>query len=144
RYRALFRLFFGRYGRERWESLPYSLLLEKLHRLPDGDLEFLRGQGFFKVTVPEEFGGLDWWKAEYYLLCYLSARFADMAQALTIQVNDTLGTVPLLTAYYGDLPRARRDLEAFLAQPSSFALPAERQKLAEALRRSPALRLISG
>src|SRR5439155_23461422 len=106
RYRALFGRFFARYARQSWEGLSYPQLLEKIHRLPDGDLEFLRREGFLKVTVPEAFGGSGWWKAEYYLLTYMSGRFADMAQALTIQVNNTLGTVPLLTGYDGDLPRA--------------------------------------
>src|SRR5581483_6051507 len=49
RYRSLFGIFFPRYGRALWDGVPYPQRIDELHRLPEGDREFLRDQGFFKV-----------------------------------------------------------------------------------------------
>ncbi|MBI3911172.1 MAG: acyl-CoA dehydrogenase family protein [Armatimonadetes bacterium] len=105
-----------RYREQLWDGLPYPRLLARTHRIPPADLEWLRDQGFFRVTIPRDLDGLGWRRAEYYLLCHISGRQADMAQMLTLQVNDTLGTVPILIGLQ-QLSGARRELEEWPAEP---------------------------
>ncbi len=143
-YERLDPLFRERYVGTLWDGLPYREALDQRHRVPAEDLQFLKDLGCFAVTVPQEFGGSEWSKAAYYLLTYCSARHADMAQALTIQVNNTLGTVPILSGLRGDLARARTEIAAFLTESAGWTLAGgEAAAHAKALRRSPALRLFT-
>src|SRR5262249_7514075 len=41
-------------------------------------------------------------------------RLADVAMALTIQVNSSLGTTPILLAHDKDLPKARKEVGLFV------------------------------
>jgi alkylation response protein AidB-like acyl-CoA dehydrogenase/electron transfer flavoprotein alpha/beta subunit len=104
-YGRLRQLFTERYRERLWDGLPYPRMLERLHRLPPEELAFLHAQGFMRRTIPVEFGGEGRLKAEYYLLTYLVARLGDFSTALTIQVNSTLGSLPLLHG----LEEARRE-----------------------------------
>jgi electron transfer flavoprotein-quinone oxidoreductase len=95
-YDRLRALFTARYRERRWDGLSYQRLLERLHRLPPEELTFLHEQGLMRRPIPPEFGGEGALKARYFLLTYLVARLGDFSTALTIQVNSTLGTLPLL------------------------------------------------
>ncbi|MBV9124874.1 MAG: FAD-binding protein, partial [Planctomycetes bacterium] len=94
------------FGRPREKGLPYERYLEQRHRPDPEDLDFCRDHGFFRMMIPPEFGGEGRSKAEYYLLTTNANRLADVALSLTIQVNTSLGTTPVLFGLYKDLPKA--------------------------------------
>jgi alkylation response protein AidB-like acyl-CoA dehydrogenase/electron transfer flavoprotein alpha subunit len=95
------------------DGLVYERYIERQHRPDAADLDFLRRQGFFRMPIPPALGGVGRSKAEYYLLTTNTHRLADVAVSLTIQVNSSLGTTPVLAARDKDLPKAKKDLEAF-------------------------------
>jgi len=99
------------FGQQR-NGMVYERYLEEQHRPDAADLEFLRQQGFFRMPIPKELGGEGRSKADYYLLTVNTHRLADAAISLTIQVNSSLGTTPVLLARDKDLPRAQKDLAA--------------------------------
>jgi len=92
----------------------YERYIEHRHRLDSTDLDFCRRHGFFRMTIPKELGGEDRPKIDYYLLTLNAQRLADVALSLTIQVNTSIGTTPVLLARDKDLPKALKELEAFL------------------------------
>ena len=79
-------------------GMVYERYLEVQHRPDAADLDFLREQGFFRNPIPKELGGEQRSKADYYLLTVNTHRLADAAISLTIQVNSSLGTTPVLLA----------------------------------------------
>jgi alkylation response protein AidB-like acyl-CoA dehydrogenase len=87
----------------------YERYLEEKHRPDPADLDFLREHGFFRMPIPKELGGEGRSKADYYLLTVNTHRLADAAISLTIQVNSSLGTTPVLLARDKDLPKAIKD-----------------------------------
>jgi electron transfer flavoprotein-quinone oxidoreductase len=88
------------------DGLPYERYLEKQHRPDAADLEFCRRHGFFRMPIPKELGGAGSSKLAYYLLTTNTNRIADVCLSLTIQVNSSLGTTPVLLARGKDLPKA--------------------------------------
>jgi electron transfer flavoprotein-quinone oxidoreductase len=103
----------------RGDGLPYERHIEKQHRPSAADLDFCRRHDFFRMTIPEALGGVGRPKVEYYLLTTNTQRFADVAVSLTIQVNTSLGTTPVLLARNYDLPRAQKDLGIFVGDPAA-------------------------
>jgi alkylation response protein AidB-like acyl-CoA dehydrogenase/electron transfer flavoprotein alpha/beta subunit len=93
----------------------YERYIEHQHRPDAADLDFCRRHGFFRMTIPEELGGEGRPKIDYYLLTTNAQRLADVAISLTIQVNTSIGTTPVLLARDKDLPKAVKDLEGFLS-----------------------------
>jgi electron transfer flavoprotein-quinone oxidoreductase len=102
------------FGRLRANGLPFERRIEQQHRPDLEDLDFCRRHGFFRTLIPRELGGEDRQKADYYLLTTNAQRLADVAISLTIQVNSSLGTTPILLARDKDLPKARKDLGRFV------------------------------
>ncbi len=102
------------FGRPR-DGLPYERYIEQRHRPDAADLDFCRRHGFFRMPIPRDLGGEGRRKAEYYLLTGATQRLVDVAISLTIQANTSIGTTPILLARDKDLPRARKEVEAFLA-----------------------------
>ena len=95
------------------DGLNYERYIESHHRPSQEDLEYCRQHGYFRMPIAGEFGGEGATKAHYYLLTTRANRQADVALSLTIQVNSSLGTTPVLMAYSKDLPKAAKDVEAF-------------------------------
>jgi electron transfer flavoprotein-quinone oxidoreductase len=91
----------------------YERYIEYRHRPDLEDLNFCRENGFFRMLIPKEQGGEGRPKIDYYFLTTHAQRLADFAISLTIQVNTSLGTTPVLLAWTRDLPKAIRELEAF-------------------------------
>jgi alkylation response protein AidB-like acyl-CoA dehydrogenase/flavin-dependent dehydrogenase/ferredoxin-like protein FixX len=110
RFRTLFAEYFGR---PRADGLAYERHVEKQHRPDPEDLDFCRLHGFFRMPIQESLGGEGRPKVDYYLLTSNAQRLADVAISLTIQVNTSIGTTPILLAGDKDLPRAEKDLSAF-------------------------------
>jgi alkylation response protein AidB-like acyl-CoA dehydrogenase/electron transfer flavoprotein alpha/beta subunit/ferredoxin-like protein FixX len=109
-----FRRLLGDYfGRPRADGLPYERHIEKRHRPDPEDLDFCRRHGFFRMAIPPDLGGEGRPKVDYYLLTSNAQRLADVAISLTIQVNTSIGTTPILLARDKDLPKAEKDLGAF-------------------------------
>ncbi len=111
RYRELFR---GQFGQPR-DGKPYERWLEDRHCPAKEDLDFLRQHGCFRFLIPKELGGEGLRKADYYLMVQNAQREADVATALTIQVNASLGTTPIFLARFKDIPKAKKELAAFVA-----------------------------
>src|SRR5439155_3028763 len=95
----------------------YERYIEHQHRPDDSDLDFCRQHGFFCMTIPQELGGEGRPKIDYYLLTTNAQRLADVALSLTIQVNTSIGTTPVLLARDKDLPKAVKELGEFLREP---------------------------
>ncbi|MGE3804587.1 MAG: acyl-CoA dehydrogenase family protein, partial [Gemmataceae bacterium] len=92
----------------------YERYVERKHRPDHADLDFLRKHGYFAYPIPKDLGGQAKSKAEYYLLTTNVHRLADVTLSLTIQVNSSLGSTPVLLGRANDLPRAQKELDAFL------------------------------
>jgi alkylation response protein AidB-like acyl-CoA dehydrogenase/electron transfer flavoprotein alpha subunit/electron transfer flavoprotein alpha/beta subunit/ferredoxin-like protein FixX len=102
-----------------WFGLPrdgslFERYIEKQHRPDAADLDFCRQHGFFRLLIPKELGGEGRPKVDYYLLTSNLHRLADIAMALTVQVSTGIGSTPVILARTKDIPRAQKDLEAFL------------------------------
>jgi electron transfer flavoprotein-quinone oxidoreductase len=91
----------------------YERYLEEQHRPDAADLEFIRQQGWFRSPIPKDLGGEGRSKADYYLLVVNTHRLADAAISLTIQVNSSLGSTPVLVPREKELPKAEKDVDAF-------------------------------
>src|SRR5437879_13101165 len=83
--------------------------------IPLEHVQEMVARGFMRMYIPKEFGGEGLLKAHYYILCPLSMRYADPSYALTIMAHSSIGTTPILLGLNNDLPRAKADLQAFLA-----------------------------
>jgi len=94
----------------------FERYIERLHYIPREDIEWTRDQGFFRVVIPKEYGGQGRWKADYYSLCQVSKRLADVSHTLTIQANTSIGTTPMLLGLYQDVASAERELRGALEQ----------------------------
>jgi electron transfer flavoprotein-quinone oxidoreductase len=114
----------------------YERYIEQQHRPDDADLDFCRQHSFFRMTIPQELGGEGRPKIDYYLLTTNAQRLADVALSLTIQVNTSIGTTPVLLARDKDLPQARKELEAFIGNAN---LQREIRAALEKLLKLPAL-----
>jgi alkylation response protein AidB-like acyl-CoA dehydrogenase/flavin-dependent dehydrogenase/ferredoxin-like protein FixX len=108
------------------DRLVYERYVERRHRPDEADLDFCRRKGYFRTFIPRSHGGEAWSKVEYYLLTTSANRLADVAISLTIQVNSSLGTTPVLIPREKDLPRAQKDLEKFVADETLQREVAER------------------
>jgi electron transfer flavoprotein-quinone oxidoreductase len=106
------------FGRPRANGQIYERYIESRHRPDDVDLDFCRKHGFFRMMIPKELGGEGRQKVDYYLLITAAQRLADVGISLCIQVNTSIGTTPIFLARDKDLPKARKELEAFAANPA--------------------------
>ncbi len=116
----LYQHFTERYWNNRFDGLPYHRLVEKLHMVPLEDVRDMIARGFTRMYIPKEFGGEGLLKAHYYILCPLSMRYADPSYALTIMAHSSIGTTPILLGLNQDLPRAKADLQEFLADETTI------------------------
>lgn len=114
----LFAYFAANFWDKRFDGQPYYRFVEKLHMIPLEHIRDMVAQGFMRTYIPQEFGGEGLLKAHYYILCPLSMRYADPSYALTIMAHSSIGTTPILLALNQDLPRAKADLQEFLADQS--------------------------
>jgi alkylation response protein AidB-like acyl-CoA dehydrogenase/flavin-dependent dehydrogenase/electron transfer flavoprotein alpha subunit/ferredoxin-like protein FixX len=105
----------GYFGQPRGPDLPYERFIERHHRPTAEDLDFCRAHAFFRMPIPPALGGEGGRKVDYYLLVSNAQRLADVAISLTIQVNTSIGTTPILLARDKDLPKAIKDLQTFRA-----------------------------
>jgi electron transfer flavoprotein-quinone oxidoreductase len=101
------------------EGMSYSRFIEKHHKVPEADIFALIDQGFLRMPIPKELGGEGLTKAHYYVLITNAMRYGEPGVSLTIQANTSIGTTPMLIGLKQDLPRARKDLEAFLKDDSA-------------------------
>jgi alkylation response protein AidB-like acyl-CoA dehydrogenase/electron transfer flavoprotein alpha/beta subunit len=120
RNRELIDLISGQFGAPR-EGKIYERYLEDRHRPDEADLDFLGQHGFFRMPIPKELGGEGRSKADYYLLVVNTHRLADAAISLTVQVNSSLGSTPVLVPREKELPKARKDLAAFVQDAALHA-----------------------
>ena len=126
----------------RFDGLPYFRLVEKLHMVPLDDVKDMVARGFTRMYIPKEFGGEGLAKAFYYILCPLSMCYADPSYALTIMAHSSIGTTPVLLGLNQDLPRAKADLQEFLADPSQIShLQSEISKILRMLDSPQALKV---
>lgn len=114
KHRELVERLTAHFGRLR-DGLVYERYVEKRHRPDTTDLDFLRQQGYFRFPIPRELDGEAASKAHYYLLTNNVHRLADVSVSLTIQVNSSLGTTPVLLARDKDLPKALKEVAGFAA-----------------------------
>jgi len=111
--------------------------IERLHYIPRQDIEWTRDQGFFRVVIPKGYGGQGRWKADYYSLCQVSKRLADVSHTLTIQANTSIGTTPMLLGLYQDVAAAERELQGALQQADAVeGVASEIKKLLGMMERS--------
>jgi electron transfer flavoprotein-quinone oxidoreductase len=111
------------------DGLPYERYIERRHRPDTADLDFCRQHGFFRMPIPTEQGGEGRSKVAYYLLTTNTNRIADVCLSLTIQVNSSLGTTPVLLARNKDLPRAQKEASASPANyPPDFGEELSRRR----------------
>jgi alkylation response protein AidB-like acyl-CoA dehydrogenase/flavin-dependent dehydrogenase/electron transfer flavoprotein alpha subunit/electron transfer flavoprotein alpha/beta subunit/ferredoxin-like protein FixX len=113
-FRTLLSDYFGQPRRIGSEMGPYERYIERHHRPDDADLDFCRKHGFFRMPIPKDLGGEGRSKADYYLLTTNAQRLADVGISLAIQANTSIGTSPVLIARDKDLPKAQKDLKAFV------------------------------
>ncbi len=114
----LYRYFTETFWNARFDGQPYYRLVEKLHMIPLEHVHDMVARGFMRMYIPKEFGGEGLLKAHYYILCPLSMRYADPSYALTIMAHSSIGTTPILLGLNQDLPRAKADLQTYLADTS--------------------------
>jgi electron transfer flavoprotein-quinone oxidoreductase len=96
-------------------GLIYERYVEKTHRPDESDLDFCRKHGHFRMPIPKQLGGEGRTKADYYLLTMNAQRLVDVAISLLIQANTSIGTTPVLLARDKDVPKALKEVGAFLA-----------------------------
>ena len=82
-----------RYSSQAFEDLPYGRWLEKLHLIPDADLDYMVSRGFMRMPIAAALGGEEALKARYYILCMLIGRYGDAALSLAIMANTSRETV---------------------------------------------------
>ena len=109
--------FRARYSDRDYEGLPYGRWLEKLHLIPQEDLDYMVERGFMRMPIAAALGGEAALKAQYYILCMLIGRYGDAALSLAIMGNTSIGTTPTQIGLYQDLPRARAELERVREHP---------------------------
>ena len=107
----------ARFVAPKFDGLPYGRYLEKLHMIPDEDLDYMVRRGFMRMPIEPRLGGEGASKAEYYILCDLIGRYGDAALSLAIMGNTSIGTTPTLIGLYQDLPRAIADLRRVRDHP---------------------------
>lgn len=112
--------FIERYVEPRFDGLIYGRYLEKLHLIPERDLDYMVDRGFMRMPIDEDLGGEHALKAEYYILCMLIGRYGDAALSLAIMANTSIGTTPTLIGLYQDLPRARAELQRVHDHPEEL------------------------
>jgi electron transfer flavoprotein-quinone oxidoreductase len=111
----LYRFFIDSFWNKRFDGQPYYRLVERLHMVPLPDVREMIRRGFMRMYIPRELGGEARLKAHYYILCPLSMRYADPSYSLTIMASTSIGTTPILLGLNQDLPKAKSDLQEFLA-----------------------------
>ncbi len=114
RYEEYIRLFRERFIEPNYDP-PFDRYVEQLHHMPRGHIDWTVEQGFFRVVIPKEYGGQDRSKADYYNLCMISKRLADVSHTLMVQANTSIGTSPILLGL-DDVNQAEKELQAALDQ----------------------------
>jgi alkylation response protein AidB-like acyl-CoA dehydrogenase/flavin-dependent dehydrogenase/electron transfer flavoprotein alpha subunit/electron transfer flavoprotein alpha/beta subunit/ferredoxin-like protein FixX len=125
-----------------FDGLPYPRYVERLHRVPPEDIKVMVEAGHCRMFIPKEFGGLGLSRAAYYDLIALTLRYADPAYALTVQVNSSLSTTPVMLGLYQDIPKAQRDLKEILEDPKSLRyIRAEIERILKMMNSSEVLKV---
>jgi alkylation response protein AidB-like acyl-CoA dehydrogenase/flavin-dependent dehydrogenase/electron transfer flavoprotein alpha subunit/electron transfer flavoprotein alpha/beta subunit/ferredoxin-like protein FixX len=123
----------GQFGPLRDGGLIYERYIERNHRPDEADLDFCRQHGFFRMTIPQELGGKGRRKIDYYLVTTNAQAMVDVGISLAIQANTSIGTTPVLLARDKDLPKAQKELNAFVADTN---VQSEIEKGLQELKRS--------
>ena len=113
RHEEYLRLFRERFLQADYEP-SYERYVENLHHIPRDVIDWTTEHGFFRVVIPQEYGGQNRYKADYYNLCMVSRRLADISHTLTVQANTSIGTTPMLLGLFNDVAGAERDLQAVI------------------------------
>jgi electron transfer flavoprotein-quinone oxidoreductase len=121
--------------RERFQTGRYKPSFEReterLHCIPREDIDWTVDRGYFRVVIPEEYGGQGRSKADYYNLCQIAKRHGDVSLTLTIQANTSIGTTPMLLGL-DEVIAAERDLAGAVARAADVeAAKSEIEKLIE-------------
>ncbi|NIR44969.1 MAG: hypothetical protein GWN53_11125 [Gammaproteobacteria bacterium] len=120
----------SRFGDDRYDP-SFERQIERLHYITRDDIDWTLEQGYFRVVIPEEYGGQGRSKADYYNLCQLSKRHGDVSHTLTIQANTSIGTTPMLLGLE-DVDGAQRELEGAMEKADDVdAIRTEIEKLIE-------------
>ena len=109
RYEEYLKLFHERFVEGDYDP-SYARYVERLHYVPREDIDWTAEHGYFRVVIPNEYGGQGRSKADYYSLCQISKRLADVSHTLTIQANTSIGTMPMLFGLE-EVHRAERELK---------------------------------
>ncbi|MGH7545162.1 MAG: acyl-CoA dehydrogenase family protein, partial [Gemmatimonadota bacterium] len=120
-YETLRRSFRERFAETTPDGLSFERAVERRHHIPREHIDWARERGFFRTVIPTELGGEGRSKADYYNLCRVARRIADVSLTLTIQANTSIGTSPILIALEQDLPEADRELQEALRRPAAVA-----------------------
>ncbi|UCF19822.1 MAG: FAD-binding protein [Gemmatimonadota bacterium] len=126
-YEEYLQLFRRRYVEAAWQP-SFERYVERLHYIPREEIDWSLEQGHFRVPIPQEYGGQGRWKADYYNLCMVAKRLADISNTLTIQASYSIGTTPMLLGL-DEVKVAERDLQAAVDQPAAV------QEIADGIRR---------
>ncbi len=119
RYEEYLNLFRGRYAEGDWQP-SFERYVEGLHYIPREDLDWAQRLGAFKVLLPTEYGGQGRTKADYYNLCMIAKRIADVSHTLTIQANYSIGTTPMILGL-DEVIRAEEELQGAVDQADAVA-----------------------
>lgn len=101
-----------RYRERDFDGLPYTRLVEHLHHVPLADIRSLLDEGYFRMIIPEEYGGQGLKKAAYYIAMVEMMRHGDPTQAIIVMGSTSIGTTPILIGLQQDLPELERTLQA--------------------------------
>jgi electron transfer flavoprotein-quinone oxidoreductase len=119
RYEEYLKLFRDRYAEGDWQP-SFERYVEQLHYIPREDLDWAQRVGAFRMVLPAEYGGEGCTKADYYNLCMIAKRIADVSHTLTIQANYSIGTTPMILGL-DDVTRAVQELQGAVDQADSVA-----------------------
>ncbi|UCC72891.1 MAG: FAD-binding protein [Gemmatimonadota bacterium] len=118
-YEEYLELFRGRYAEGDWQP-SFERYVEQLHYIPREDLDWAQRLGAFRVLIPKEYGGQGRSKADYYNLCMIAKRIADVSHTLTIQANYSIGTTPMVLGL-DDVRQAEQELQGAVDQADAVA-----------------------
>jgi len=119
RYEEYLTLFRERYAAGDWQP-SFERYVERLHYIPREDLDWAQRLGAFRLPIPSEYGGQGRTKADYYNLCMIAKRIADVSHTLTIQANYSIGTTPMLLGL-DEVNRAEAELQGAVDQADAVA-----------------------
>jgi electron transfer flavoprotein-quinone oxidoreductase len=95
---------------KKFDGLFIERYIEKIHGLPDEVIDAVKKNKWLATSVPMSEDGLEWRKAEYYILNSVAGSFGDAGIDLLIMASTSIGTTPVLLGLEDELPRVRQEL----------------------------------